>query len=79
MEAARENLPKLRGAKLDEWIEQWNKENLDPSQQIALGSWVASRFKAGKTAIPLKWLDKVASRGRQALRQRSGAEGLAGC
>jgi len=62
MEAARENLPKLRGAKLDEWIEQWNKDNLDASQQIALGSWVASRFKAGKTAIPLKWLDKVASR-----------------
>lgn len=63
MEEARLNLsPRLRGAKLDEFIEQWNKENLTPEQQIALGSWVGSRFKAGKTAIGLEWLDKIASK-----------------
>jgi outer membrane protein assembly factor BamB len=29
---------------------------------ISLGSWTASRFKAGKTAIPMVWLDKIASK-----------------
>ena len=63
LEKAREELsPRLRGEKLDAWIEEWNKANLTPEQMIALGSWTASRFKAGKTAIPLKWLNKIASR-----------------
>ncbi len=62
MEAARESLnPRLRGDKLDEWITEWNKANLTPEQMISLATWTASRFKAGKTAIPMKWLDKVAS------------------
>ena len=63
MEAARESLnPRLRGEKLDEWIANWNKENLTPDQMVSLGSWVASRFKAGATAIPMKWLNKIASK-----------------
>ncbi len=63
MEEARLALnPRLRGEKLEAFIETWNKENLTPEQQISLGSWVASRFKAGKTAIDLIWLDKVASK-----------------
>jgi outer membrane protein assembly factor BamB len=63
MEEARMNLsPRLRGEKLEQFITDWNKANLNPEQQIALGSWVASRFKAGKTAIGLEWLDKIASR-----------------
>ncbi len=62
MEKAREALsPRLRGAKLDEWIERWNKDNLTPEQMISLGTWTASRFKAGKTAIAMSWLDKIAS------------------
>ena len=63
LEAARESLnPRLRGEKLDAWIEEWNKANLTPEQMISLGSWTASRFKAGKTAIPLKWLEKIAAK-----------------
>lgn len=63
MEAARESLgPRLRGTKLDEWIAAWNKENLTPEQNISLASWVASRFKAGASAIPMKWLNKIASK-----------------
>jgi outer membrane protein assembly factor BamB len=63
MEAAREAMsPRLRGEKLEAFIDQWNKGNLNPEQQIALSSWVASRFRAGKTAVPMKWLDKIASK-----------------
>jgi outer membrane protein assembly factor BamB len=63
MEAAREGMSgRMRGEKLDAFIEQWNKENLSAEQQISLGSWVASRFRAGKTAVPMKWLDKVAAK-----------------
>ncbi len=63
MEEARLNLsPRLRGEKLEEFIENWNKENLTPEQQIALGSWVGSRFKAGKSAVGLEWLDKISDR-----------------
>ena len=63
MEEARLGLsPRLRGDKLEEFIKKWNEENLNPEQQIALGSWVASRFKAGRTAIGLEWLDKISSR-----------------
>jgi outer membrane protein assembly factor BamB len=63
MEAARLALsPRLRGAKLDAFIEQWNKDNLTAEQQIALGSWVGSRFRAGGTAMAMEWLDKIASK-----------------
>jgi outer membrane protein assembly factor BamB len=63
MEAARESLnPRLRGEKLDAWIAEWNKANLTPEQQVSLGSWVASRFKAGPAAIPMKWLNKLAAK-----------------
>lgn len=63
MEEARLNLsPRLRGQKLDEFAAAWNKENLTPEQQISLGSWVTSRFKAGKNAVGLEWLDKIASK-----------------
>ncbi len=53
---------RLRGDKLDEWIQQWLQENMTEKERIALGSWAASRFKAGRTALPLAELDKVAKR-----------------
>lgn len=60
LEDARLSLsPRLRGDKLDQWIEQWNKENMTEKELIALGSWAASRFKAGKTALGLEWLKKI--------------------
>lgn len=59
LEDTRLNLPKLRGEKLEEWINQWRKDNLTEKEEINIGTWVTSRFKAGKTAIPLEWLDKM--------------------
>jgi outer membrane protein assembly factor BamB len=54
--------PRLRGDKLDAFIEQWLQENMTEKDRIALGSWAASRFKAGRTAFPLAELDKVSAR-----------------
>lgn len=62
LEAARLSLPAMRGARLDAWIAEWRKANLTAKEDISLGGWVASRFKAGKTAFPLAELDKVAKR-----------------
>ncbi len=55
MEEQRMNLGRrMRGAALDEFAEKWVKDNLDEKTQLSLGSWVISRFKKGKAAIPLK-------------------------
>lgn len=62
MEEARLNVPPLRGAKLDEWMLAWRKENLTAKEDIALGKWVEGRFKAGKTAFSLEELARVAKR-----------------
>ncbi|MCB1225758.1 MAG: PQQ-like beta-propeller repeat protein [Verrucomicrobiales bacterium] len=63
LEEARLNLsPRLRGAKLDAWIDEWVKTNMSEKDQLALGSWAASRFRAGATAFPLDELAKVAKR-----------------
>lgn len=62
LEETRLNLPKLRGEKFDEWINQWRKDNLNEKEEINIGSWVTSRFKAGKNAIDLQWLDKMSGR-----------------
>jgi len=59
LEDARLNLPAMRGTKLDEWITEWRKANLTEKEEVSIGSWVASRFKAGKTALPLTELEKV--------------------
>ena len=53
--------PRLRGAKLTEWIDKWVAENFNKEQQQVLASWVASRFKKGKSAIPVKDLQKLAT------------------
>lgn len=62
LEETRLNLPKLRGEKFDEWVMQWRKDNLNEKEEINIGTWVASRFKACKTAVDLVWLDKMNSR-----------------
>ncbi len=62
LEETRLNLPKLRGEKFDEWILQWRKDHLTEKEEINLGTWVASRFKAGKAAIDLPWLQKMSDR-----------------
>lgn len=62
IEETRLNLPKLRGSKMDEWMLEWRKANLTPKEDISLGKWVESRFKAGVTALPLEEIAKVAKR-----------------
>jgi outer membrane protein assembly factor BamB len=54
--------PRLRGDKLDEWIEAWLQANMTEKERIALGSWAASRFRAGRSALPLAELDIVSKR-----------------
>ena len=55
-------MPKLPGEKFDEWVTQWRNDNLTEKEEINIGSWVASRFKAGKNAIGLEWLEKMPGR-----------------
>ena len=62
LEETRLNLPKLRGEKFDEWVTQWRKDNLTEKEEINIGSWVVSRFKAGKNAIALEWLKKMSDK-----------------
>ena len=63
MEQARINLnPRLRGAKLDEWADQWVKENLDAKQAQSLSGWVKGRFKKGQAAVPYAELIKVSKK-----------------
>lgn len=51
--------PRLRGTKLDEWIEKWIDEHLDQKQKMTQGSLLAFRFKQGKLAIPLWVIDRM--------------------
>ncbi len=62
LEETRLDLPKLRGEKFDEWVTQWRKDNLTEKEEINIGSWVAGRFKAGKNAIALEWLQKMSDK-----------------
>ena len=62
MEETRLNLPVMRGSKFDEWMIEWRKANLTAKEDVSLGKWAESRFKAGKTALPLEELSRVAKR-----------------
>ena len=53
--------PRLRGSKLDQWIDKWINENLDQKQRMTQGSLIASRFKKGKLAMSLEVIDKLFS------------------
>lgn len=62
VEKDRESLsPRLRGSKLDNWIEKWIEDNLDQKQKMTQGSLIASRFKQGKLAIPLWVIDRMST------------------
>ena len=66
MEKARESLsPRLRGRKLTEWSEKWVAENLSAEQAERNGSWIVSRFKKGRAAIPFADMRRVAQKGDQ--------------
>ena len=63
MEKARLGLsPRLRGKKLDEWMDNWLKEHLDEKEQLHYAGFVKSRFKQGKLALPLDLLNTVAAK-----------------
>lgn len=63
MEEARLALsPRMRGETLENFIKEWVDQNLDEKEKLSIGSWVASRFKQGKTALPLDDLAKVSKR-----------------
>ena len=63
MEEARLNLsPRLRGSKLEKWIDHWIKEKLTEEEKLHYESYVRGRLKQGKTALPIKVLDTVASK-----------------
>lgn len=63
LEEARMSMsPRMRGEKLEQWIAEWRKANLTEKDEVTIGGWVASRFKAGRTAFPLAELDKVSKR-----------------
>ena len=62
VEKERLNLsPRLRGSKLDKWIEQWLAQNLDQKQRMTQGSLLVSRFKQGKLAMPVDAIDRLFS------------------
>lgn len=63
IEKARLDLnPRLRGSKLDEWADQWVKENLDEKLAQSLGGWIKGRFKKGKAAVPYAEMVKVSKK-----------------
>lgn len=63
IEATRESLPPtLRGAKLDEFTQQFITENLDKKQRQLFSGFVSGRFRKGKLAIPLGDYDKLQTR-----------------
>ena len=63
MEEARINLPlRLRGSKLEEWIDQWIKEKLSEEEKLHYEGYVKGRLKQGKLALPIQVLDTVASK-----------------
>ena len=60
VEKDRESLsPRLRGSKLDQWIEKWIDDNLDQKQKMTQGSLITSRFKQGRLATPLWVIDRM--------------------
>ena len=62
--------PRLRGSKLDKWINQWIGENLNQKQKMTQGALITSRFKQGKLAIPLWVIDQCSIMNRVFASQR---------
>ena len=54
--------PRLRGSKLDEFINKWLEANLTEKEKLHYSSFIRSRLKQGKLALPLDLLDTVAAK-----------------
>lgn len=60
IEETRDSLPPtLRGKKLDEFSDQFARENFDQKQRQLYSGWVSKRFAKGKLAIPLAALEAL--------------------
>lgn len=53
--------PRLRGSKLEAWIDQWIENHLDQRQKMVQGDLIAARFKQGKLALPIEVIEKLHS------------------
>lgn len=53
--------PRLRGAKMEEWINMWLNENLDLRQKMTQGEYLASRFRKGRLALPIELINQLHS------------------
>ncbi len=51
--------PRLRGSKLDLWIEKWIEKNLNQKQKLTTADLIASRFRKGKLALPVSVIDEL--------------------
>ena len=51
--------PRLRGSKLEDWIEDWLNQNLDQKQKMVQGDLLASRFRQGKIALPVSVIETL--------------------
>ncbi|MEM7145898.1 MAG: PQQ-binding-like beta-propeller repeat protein [Verrucomicrobiota bacterium] len=59
-EKARVERPtRLRGAALNEWAKEWVAEHLNESQQMRVGSWLASRLVKGKAVLSFEDYEKL--------------------
>jgi outer membrane protein assembly factor BamB len=51
--------PRLRGTKLQDWIDLWIKNNLSVKQAMSLGDLLSSRFKKGNLAWPISTINRM--------------------
>ncbi len=51
--------PRLRGSKLQDWIDDWIEKNLSVKEALSMGDLLASRFKKGKLAIPISTINRM--------------------
>jgi outer membrane protein assembly factor BamB len=58
-EARLNHSARLRGEALKSWAMAWVDENLDETQQLKLGSWMASRIIKGKSALSFDDFDRL--------------------
>lgn len=51
--------PRLRGIKLQNWIDKWIEENLNRKQKLTMADLISSRFKKGKLALPISVINNL--------------------
>jgi outer membrane protein assembly factor BamB len=63
MEEARLGLSgRVRGEALETFVDEWVEANLTEKEKLSVASWIRSRFRQGRAALPLEDLAKVSKR-----------------